>query len=103
VSVTVAGLATSDVLITTDPAATPVVVGLNRTVIVQLLPAFREAPFGQLVVNEKGAVTVMGLAGNARGVVPTFTSVTFWPELVVPTIWLPNSKALVLRSTWLTT
>jgi len=104
VRVTLAGLATSDVAMATVPVSTPVVVGANRTVIVQLLPAARETPFlGQVSDSEKGPVTVMGLAGNVRGVVPTFTSVTFWPALVVPTSWLPNNKVLVLRLTWLTT
>jgi hypothetical protein len=103
VRLTVAGLATSAVLMVTPPVSTPVAVGVNRTVIVQFLPAAREAPFGQLVEKVNGPVTVMGLAGNARAVVPTFVRVTFWLALVVPTIWSPNNKAFVLRSTWLTT
>jgi hypothetical protein len=49
-----AGLATSDVVTTTVPGATPGTVGENRTLRVQLLPAFRLPPIGQLVVSWNG-------------------------------------------------
>ena len=56
VKVMIAGLATSEVLTTTVPVATPVVVGENLTLKVQLLPAFREPPIGQFVESWKGPV-----------------------------------------------
>jgi hypothetical protein len=75
------------------PLSTPVVVGLNLTLIRQLRPGARLVP--QVVLSEKLALHVMVMPVIV--VVPTFASVTVCDALVVPTSWFPNNSEKVLR------
>src|SRR5246127_657622 len=95
----ICGLVTSESVMVSVPVRTPVVVGTNLTLMRQLAPGRRFPP--QLLLSEKFALQRMLLIVSV--VVPTFTSVTCWVALVVPTTWLPNSNDVVLRLTPLTT
>src|ERR1700756_1335224 len=92
------GLVMAESVIVSVPVRTPVVVGANLTLMRQLRPGARLPP--QLLLSEKFALHWMLLIVSV--VVPTFTSVTCWVALVVPTTWLPNNNDVVLRLTLLT-
>jgi hypothetical protein len=94
VSVTVCGLVTSESVMVSCPVSTPVVVGANLTLILQLRPGAKAAPM-QLLVSEKLALQVTLLIVSV--VMPTLTTVTVCAALSVPTSWSPNSRELVLR------
>ena len=70
----------------------PVAVGMNRTVIVQLLPAPTAVP--QLLLWEKSpkSAPAMLIDVIANAVVPTFVSVTVFGGLTVPTPCVPKSR-----------
>ena len=61
------------------------------TVIVQLDPAGTDV--GQLFVCVKSALPVPVIpTARLRAAVPLLVSVTGWPELVTPAVWLPNER-----------
>ena len=92
-SVTTCGLVGSESVIVSVPVSTPVVVGANLTLILQLRPGARVGP--QLVLSEKFALHWMLVSVIVA--VPTFVNVTVCAALVVPTSWLPNKSEFVLR------
>src|SRR5947209_17582851 len=99
VRLTTCVLGTSESVMVRVPVSTPTAVGTNLTVILQLRPGAKLVP--QVVLSEKFLVHAMLLI--ATGAVPTLATVTIWPALVVPTIWLPNNSDVVLSRIELTT
>src|SRR5580692_5190591 len=87
----ICGLPAALSVMVTVPVSTPVVVGVNVTLIAHFFPAGMVAP--QLVVSPKLALATMLLTVSAE--VPLFVSVTDLKALVVPTVWFPKSMVLV--------
>jgi hypothetical protein len=68
------------------PLSVPVTVGANVTAMLQDAPAANELPQPLLCLKFVLALMLLMLSDD----VPVFESVTFWPALVVFTVWLPK-------------
>ena len=95
VSGTVRGLPLALSVIVMVPVRTPVAVGVNVTLIVQVIPAGTDAP--HVFVSAKSPEPVIETIFSTR--LPLFLSVIVLAgELVVVTSWLPKSKLVGVRT-----
>jgi len=75
------------------PLALPVVLGVNVTLIVHLVPA--PSPLPQVLLCPKGVLAAM--LERVSLTVPVFVNVILLMLLVVPTTWFPNAKLVAER------
>lgn len=102
VSATVCGLVGSASVTVIAALSAPVRDGLNLTLILQLRPAARFPPIGQVVLaSTKSAafVPVIAMPVIASGTLPVLTSVAVRLALAVPMVWLPYGITAGDRST----
>src|SRR6516225_9152716 len=91
VKVTTCGLSTALSLIVSAPVASPVVLGLRATLIVQLAPVARLVPQALVWVNSPLAAMPL----ISRGAFPTSITITDRGKLGVPTTWEPSERLRV--------
>jgi hypothetical protein len=73
----------------------PAAVGVNVTLIVQLLLAATEPAHVVVSAKSPGLAPVNAMLLMARGAFPVFCSVKVWGPLVVPRFWLLNVRGVV--------
>jgi hypothetical protein len=92
---TVCGLPAALSVIVIKPVLVPVAVGVNVTLIMQLLPPGIPPP--QVFVCAKSPLATM--LPMLRGALPTLRSVTVCGEVVMPTVWLAKLRLAGVRLT----
>ncbi len=93
VSLTSCGLVDALSLTVSAPVMEPRLVGLNVTLMVQLLLAASELP--QLLVCEKSPLA--SIEPISSGPAPALLNLTAFEALGVPAAWLPNARAFSFR------
>jgi hypothetical protein len=83
----------------TEAVRLPLAVGVNMTLIVQLLPAPTELPHVFVSAKSPAFAPVIAMLDRLKAALPVLLRVMVWGALVEPTAWFPKARLVGERLT----